>query len=247
MSMPKFNIKKILSLVFFLIISLLLYLAVVKTNTYENDSVLFIIYAGIFLSASFLLGINLSGKNYSSEEGSLFSDNKTDKKRKAKENENTELKTREYINGILFDIHKVETIKELGELLLKNFAKTFQIVQGIIYVLNPSSKKFVLASSYAFFSENKLEDFEPGEGIAGQVANDQNIKLIKDIADDYIKVLSGLGSSSAKNLLIIPIVHNNKTIAMIELAAFDDFPQNHQKIYKSINKTIADKFNSLIQ
>jgi len=244
--MQRINLKKILSVIFFLILTALLYLAVNETNIKTDNSNLIIIFFGIFISGGFLLTLNLLGRNTISTEDSQLTDKKTDHKSKDQKDD-IELNVKEYVDGILYDIHKITTIKELSELILKNFAKTFQIVQGIIYVYNNSSNKFIPASSYAFFSENKLSEFETGDGIAGQVANDQNIKLIQNIADDYITVLSGLGKSSANNLLIIPVVYNNKTIAVIELASFDDFPENYKNIYKKINKTIADKFNSLIQ
>ena len=74
----------------------------------------------------------------------------------------------------------------------------------------------------------------------------KEIQLITDIAEGYLTVISGLGSSSPSNLLIIPFVFNNETIAIAELAAFEDFPENIKEIYDKINDPLSEKINALI-
>jgi putative methionine-R-sulfoxide reductase with GAF domain len=238
-------LKKILSVTFFLLIILILFLNLNDANFNLSNKTLILFNLGIFISALFLLILNLIGPSNASGQDSQDEKSEKEKKQKGKKSGDSDLKP--YITGIQNGTDKANTLKDYGDLLLKNLAKEFYIVQGMLYTINRTSGRFEICSSYAYFSENKITDFGLGDGICGQVAQDKTIKMITDMAEDYITVLSGLGSSSVSNLLIIPFVYNNQTIAVVELAAFDDFPDFYKSLYQKINKPIAEKFNALIK
>lgn len=244
--MQRLPIKKILAVIFFLIIIGLIFILYTKNNIEKLDKITILIYGGIFFSAFFLLILILT-KAVSEKKKTISSETDTKDNRKKNEglSKTLQAQTRNHVTEILKDIHKPADIKTLAELLLQNFAKDFFIVQGIFYIKNTQNKKFQPAASYAFYSENEIKEFEEGDGITGQAALNKDIQLITDIAEGYIKVLSGLGSSSPSNLLIIPFVFNNETIAIAELAAFENFPKNIKEIYSKINKPLSEKFNSL--
>jgi hypothetical protein len=60
---------------------------------------------------------------------------------------------------------------------------------------------------------------------------------ITDIPDGYITVLSGLGSSSPSNLLIMPVINENETIGIAELAFFREPLEKEMKFFGEL----ADK------
>lgn len=241
--MQNFPARKILSVFFFLVIIALL--LIIYKNPTGNS---LFIFGGIIFSALILLILNVTNIfSLRKKDKHTDLDNKTDKIIKdPKEKEKKEKQIKKHTEGILLNINRPRDIKSLSELLLRNFAKEFSIVQAIIFTGNKKSKTFQPIASYANYSENDISEFIEGDGITGQVAEDKKIRLITDIAAGYLTVISGLGSSSPKNLLIIPIVSNNETIAIIELAAFESFPESYKEIYNNINKAISDKFNSLV-
>ena len=44
---------------------------------------------------------------------------------------------------------------------------------------------------------------------------------------DYIKISSGLGKASPLNLIVLPVLFENKVKAVIELASLDTFSETH--------------------
>lgn len=131
--------------------------------------------------------------------------------------------------------------------LLINISKTIKIVQGVAYVLNRETNKFGIKSTYAYYTTDTDRTFEIGEGIPGQVAKDQKILQLDNIPENYIQVVSGLGSSSPKNMLVIPIVNNDETIALLELASFEKTSLNIKEFYTQFNAKVASKVADLLK
>ena len=132
-----------------------------------------------------------------------------------------------------------ESIKDYAEQILQNLAKEFEIVQGVFYLKNENTTEFYPISTYAWAADKPLPVFMVGEGLLGQVAKNKTIMNIDHIPDNYI-VVSGLGSSSPKNLLIVPLLLNKETIGIIELASFGEFDNQTEWTFKNLAKIIAN-------
>ena len=57
-----------------------------------------------------------------------------------------------------------------------------------------------------------------GEGLVGQCAYGKQHILLTNEPSDYIEITSGLGGSKPQNILVLPIVFENKIKAVIEIA-----------------------------
>jgi len=129
---------------------------------------------------------------------------------------------------------KKQTFKELSaytEHLLSNIAKEMDLVQGIFFFRQADEEFFHPVGLYAYFGEEPPEPFKEGETIPGQVAKNQRLLNLSDIPENYITILSGLGNSSPKHLLFTPLITNNQTIGIIELASFKAFtPQDEANL-----------------
>ena len=75
------------------------------------------------------------------------------------------------------------------------------------------------------------------------MAKNKTIMNVNHIPENYISVGSGLGSSSAGNLLIVPLLLNKEAIGIIELFSFKEFVEQTEWTFKNLAKIIA---NSLI-
>jgi len=243
--MQKFPVRKILSAIFFIIIIVFTYLLFNKINIEEPSFQDMVYIGGIFFSDLFLFIFVFT------KTANIVTDKIKGAEKKEKNiSENIELKEQllreqmeKHTLAILLDLQKQNTINEFAESILIKFAREFSVVQGIAYVREKGEKSFRTVATYALYE--KPDGFIEGIGINGQTAINKKPKLITEIPENYITVISGLGSSSPSNLLIVPFVYNNKTIALIELAAFDKFPEIISDIYNEINNSIAEKFNTL--
>ena len=131
------------------------------------------------------------------------------------------------------------------ETVLQNIAKELNIVQGLVFVLNDADQKFDISGEYAYFSEERPSSFPLGETISGQVAKNKQTLNLKELPQGYVTVLSGLGKSAPPHLIIAPIVHNDNSIGVIELASFKPFCENEEALVGRICESMAIRLNEL--
>ncbi len=75
-----------------------------------------------------------------------------------------------------------------------------------------------LAGSYAYqLGKAGHRSFAPGEGLIGQAMLEGKPILINSLPQDYIAIESGLGETSPSNLFIVPILHEDKVIGVMEI------------------------------
>ena len=143
------------------------------------------------------------------------------------------------VSEISNGLSKSADINEYFDKLLINISQPFKTVQGIAYALNSKTNKFETKSTYAYYTTESFKEFELGEGIPGQVAKDKKILLMENIPEDYIRIVSGLGTGTPKYLLVVPIISQNETIAILELASFEKTDINFDNFLNMLNNAIS--------
>jgi len=136
-------------------------------------------------------------------------------------------------------------LEKYTEKVLQNIAKEMNIVQGLIYVLNESDKMFNISGQYAYYSEEQPKNFLIGETLSGQAAKNKETLNLKELPEGYITVISGLGKSTPHNLIIAPIVHEDNSIGVLELASFKPFGKNEELLIGKICELISNRLNEL--
>lgn len=192
----------------------------------------------------FILIILLSKKNESID---LKFENKIDifEDKQKSENDSFEKNAEEidiehYLKKIIPKDDSKMNMQKFSEKILSNFAKEFDIVQGLFFIKEKKSNEFSISGKYAYFGETEPENFKTGETLSGQVAKNMKILYLSEIPENYVTILSGLGSSSPNQLIIIPVISNNETIAIIELASFKEFNKSTQKIVEAVSFKIGE-------
>jgi hypothetical protein len=137
-------------------------------------------------------------------------------------------------------LHKTKTHQEWAEVLLQNIAKQFDFVQGIVYIYNKQTKYFEPASLYAWYKDSKPESFAEGDTVSGQVAKNKEMLCITNVPDNYLVVQSGLGSTHPRNILIVPVVSADKTIAIIEVASFKALDKFGRDVFTALSTELAE-------
>ena len=97
---------------------------------------------------------------------------------------------------------------------------------GIAYI-QTSTGNYTPVAGYALPSGQVVDDFVAGEGLTGQAVMDKKPLIITDVPNDQIKLESGLGKCVPVSLIFIPVLHNNKVVALIELESFNK-PEQRQ-------------------
>ena len=130
---------------------------------------------------------------------------------------------------------------------LQFIARYCQAVTGTVFVLDDDSEQFVLAAVHALKRGHAFTDrFKPGEGIAGQAVQQQKTIEINDIPDDYMRVESALILGLPRCLLIIPMIHEDLVVGVMELGALTPFSKQQTDFLESAAKTLAMAVNAIL-
>jgi hypothetical protein len=113
-------------------------------------------------------------------------------------------------------------------------------------LVTESEGKRILEVKYGFaltLAESQSIKFEFGEGLIGQAAlSGQNLYL-DEIPEGYIKIVSGLGTSSPRYLLIVPLKKENEVKGVIEIATFAPLKENTRKQVDEMAQILAGKIS----
>ncbi|MCM3729822.1 CHASE3 domain-containing protein [Neobacillus cucumis] len=139
----------------------------------------------------------------------------------------------------------ITDINELTQLFINKLAPLLQASYGVVYLRREHDGEidFVKVAGYATVDDDLVKTrFRLGEGIIGQAAQDKRIFLIDQIPDNHFKITTGLGASNPRNLLIAPILFENRVEAVVEFAALQPFDSQHLTLLD----LLQDKFGSSI-
>ena len=131
------------------------------------------------------------------------------------------------------------------EQILRNIARDLDMVQGLVFVLSNIDQLFHISGEYAYYSEEQPRSFPLGETLSGQVAKNQQFLNVKELPEGYITILSGLGKSNPRYLIIVPIIYNGESIGVMELASFKPFGENEELLIRKISELSAHQLNKL--
>src|SRR5690606_17901494 len=99
---------------------------------------------------------------------------------------------------------------------------------------------------YAYHERRRLNNpFRPGEGLVGQCVLEQERILVTDVPEGYVQVNSGLGSAPPRHIVVLPILFEGEVKAVVELASFQPFNQNHLTFLDQLSESIGIVLNSI--
>ncbi|EIT86392.1 sensor histidine kinase [Fictibacillus macauensis ZFHKF-1] len=150
-------------------------------------------------------------------------------------------------NGIVGQYQGKATMNELGTTFISGVARSTDASYGAIYVRESmDSKKFIKKGQFAGTAADVGRDvFTIGEGLVGQCAIEKSPLLIENVPNDYILVSSALGEAQAKNVIIVPVLFEGDTIAVLELATLQTFTEEHKALIENVTKTFGLTVDSI--
>ncbi|NHN31371.1 CHASE3 domain-containing protein [Paenibacillus agricola] len=131
----------------------------------------------------------------------------------------------------------VTDLRLLTQSFINKVAGLVEAQYGVVYLRKLSDKNDYLIK-YASFAgpaeEVGVQKFRMGEGLVGQCATENRIIIVNHVPNDYIKVTSGLGQTSPKQIIVAPIMFENSVLAVMELATLNNFTPLQQQILSQI-------------
>ena len=116
-------------------------------------------------------------------------------------------------------------LQMVGRLILTELAPLVGVQRGVFYLANldgePSSLS-LLATYPRHISPEPAAMIRVGEGLLGQAAEDRRRIHLRDVPPDYASISSALGGAAPRSVVLLPILFEDETRAVIELASIED-------------------------
>jgi HAMP domain-containing protein/CheY-like chemotaxis protein/signal transduction histidine kinase len=135
----------------------------------------------------------------------------------------------------------------VGRLLLSELAPLINAQQGLIYQMeSEDSEELVLLSAFAGDGEDgNLRRLQIGEGLVGQCAAEKHRMLISDLPPNAVSIRSGLFEAVPRNVIVLPVLFEDRVKAVIELASLTAFTASHLAFLEQLTASIGIVFNSI--
>src|SRR5450631_3809814 len=135
----------------------------------------------------------------------------------------------------------------VGRMLLSELAPLVNAQQGVIYQMETEeSAGMVLLSAFADDGEKgHLRRLRVGEGLVGQVASEKRRMLISDLPEKTVPIRSGLFESVPRNVIVLPVLFEDRVKAVIELASLNAFTASHLAFLEQLTASIGIVLNSI--
>ncbi len=116
---------------------------------------------------------------------------------------------------------------------------------GTLYLLENDEKTLRLYGSYAFIKRKRLnEEFRVGEGMVGQAAFGRQMISLTELPEDYTRITSSTGDMMPRNVVVQPLLYDNKLLGVIELASKEVLNDQKLDFLIAVSENIAISINS---
>lgn len=143
--------------------------------------------------------------------------------------------------------HDTQEIEALSDQILRTMIHYVNANQGAIYLSKKSKTDYYLeqVALYAY-AKKKItrHSIAIGEGLAGQCFLEGETIYIKDIPKDFVRITSGLGEATPRNVLITPLKIRSQVIGIIELASFQILESHQIAFIEQIAESIGNWLSS---
>jgi len=135
----------------------------------------------------------------------------------------------------------------VGRMLLSELAPLVNAQQGVIYQMEgEDGGGLVLLSAFADDSDNgHLRHLKLGDGLVGQVAAEKRRMLISNLPERTVPIRSGLFASVPRNVIVLPVLFEDRVKAVIELASLGAFTASHLAFLEQLTASIGIVLNSI--
>lgn len=132
-----------------------------------------------------------------------------------------------------------DNINNLANEAIQELTKYTQSNLGGFYVMNQEGILSLEGASAQALDVTSQKRFKIGEGLVGQCFKDALTMHIKEVPQTYAKVASGLGESLPKELLLVPMKTQDRTIGVIELASLFSIEDYQVSFVEKLAESLA--------
>jgi CheY-like chemotaxis protein/signal transduction histidine kinase len=132
-------------------------------------------------------------------------------------------------------------------MLLSELAPLVNAQQGVIYQMESEELGgLVLLSAFADDGQDgHPQHLKVGEGLGGQCAAEKQSMLITELPQHAVPIRSGLFRAVPRNVIVLPVLFEDRVKAVIELASLGTFTASHLAFLEQLTASIGIVLNSI--
>jgi HAMP domain-containing protein/CheY-like chemotaxis protein/signal transduction histidine kinase len=137
-------------------------------------------------------------------------------------------------------------LSTVGRMLLSELAPLVNAQQGVLYQMEAEAPGSLnLLSSFANSEQGHPDTVKVGEGLVGQCALDKRRMLISNLPGNTVPIRSGLFEAIPHNVIVLPVLFEDRVKAVIELASLNAFTTSHLAFLEQLTASIGIVLNSI--
>jgi HAMP domain-containing protein/signal transduction histidine kinase/CheY-like chemotaxis protein len=136
----------------------------------------------------------------------------------------------------------------VGQMILSELAPVVGAHQAEFYVVRNEDNKtrLHLTASYASRGQRSHgKELDLGEGLVGQCAIEKRKLLLTNVPPASFRIQTGLSTSGALDVLVLPVVFEGEVRGVLELASLDRFNPAHQAFLDQLTESIGIVINTI--
>ena len=145
-----------------------------------------------------------------------------------------------HIAEISANLQQTNNLAELSHVFLSRIAPLIKLGHAVFYIHDEHAKHLRLLGGYAYRERKHLDQsFNYGQGLIGQCALERTPIFITDPPTDYVRIGSSLGEAVPRTIAVLPVLHNEHLLAVLELATLDRFSENEHMLLDGLMPILA--------
>ncbi len=134
-------------------------------------------------------------------------------------------------------------LDDLGQKALIYLAQFMDAKVGAAYAVD-ADRALQRFGGFALADEQAPKRIAPGQGLAGQVAQNQTLLHVRDVPAGYLAVSSSTGRAAPAELVVVPALLHRKLHAVLEMGFFRTLDATDIELLERASETIASAIRS---
>ncbi|WP_035851742.1 response regulator [Deefgea rivuli] len=145
-----------------------------------------------------------------------------------------------HLASIANELQSATIFSDLARCLLSSIAPLIRLGHGVFYIYEAEQRQLRLLHGYAYRERKHLgQYFQLGQGLVGQCAMERKPIILTNPPADYIRIGSALGEAAPRTISVLPILHQDRLLAVLELANFDSLSSGEQALLDGVLPMLA--------
>lgn len=124
-----------------------------------------------------------------------------------------------------------DNLRNFGRVALTSLAQELRAEVAVFFAHDPVEHRLQLFSGYGYrLSDDMPKSYAIGEGLIGEVARDRVARTVSPVPDGYVKLQSGVGMGTPRQILLVPIVLRDRLIGVMEFAMLEPLDPTRRRI-----------------